>query len=111
MKSKDDHWPIMEILTAYVREHSPAKRQLNESPLEWSAVELPALGPDIQAIITVLKRRTRYYRNGEPESLDLRETNLRGANLAGAHLEGALLSAARLGTANLIGAHLEGADL
>lgn len=103
--SEEDYWPIMEILTAYVRQHS------KDSLAKASTGELPALDPDIQAIITVLKQRTRYFGNGEPAPLDLHGANLQGAHLAEAHLEGALLSAAHLERAILIATHLEGADL
>lgn len=126
--SERDHWPIMETLTTYVREH--ALWQPKESLQGVSSREAPnrpdhsepkhAKGPrpdpDIQAILTVLRRRTRYKGNGEAERLDLHTTALRGANLTAAHLEGArlegaFLSRARLEGAILGGAHLEGADL
>ncbi len=46
--------------------------------------------------MNVIRRRTRYYRHGEPESLDLHETDLYGANLSEANLEGAILYGANL---------------
>lgn len=105
--SEADYWPVMEILTTYVRERAPWKesRHPNEEP--------PAqrLAADIQAALTVLGRRERMYKNGEDVRLDLRETDLRRAHLYGAHLEGAILSGAHLEGANLIGAHLEDAIL
>src|SRR5215204_6350808 len=103
-ESEEDYWPIMEILTAYVRQNAsltPEEGQEGtedvteeESDLEDSGRKLettkpPALDPDIQAIMTVLQRRTLFYGHGERESLDLHETNLRGADLRGAHLESA----------------------
>jgi hypothetical protein len=55
--------------------------------------------PDIQAILTVLGRRTRIFRKGEEQRLDLsrraplgavlREAQLQGVDLTGANLEGA----------------------
>jgi len=102
-----DYWPVMEILTTYVRERAPWKesRPPNEEP--------PArkLAADIQAALTVLGRRERVYKTGEDLRLDLRGTDLRRANLSGAHLEGAILSGAHLEEANLSGAHLEDAIL
>ena len=70
----------------------------SSSESETTEVSLP--GPDIEAIMTVIRRRTRYYQHGEPERLDLHETHLRGAylreaNLSGANLMGANLSAAK----------------
>ena len=97
--SERDHWPIMEVLTAYVRQHSAWMPQEDQ-------FKPPA--PDIRAILTVLGRRAR---RGEDQQLDLRETDLRGAELWNAHLERAHLSNAHLEFAHLSNAHLEGAVL
>src|SRR5215204_7450809 len=97
-ESEEDYWPIMEILTAYVRQNAPlpeAGQELTEDAtdeqraMEGSGgvsetIEPSAPNPDIQAIMTILRRRKRYYGHGEPEPLDLRETNLSGADLSGA---------------------------
>jgi uncharacterized protein YjbI with pentapeptide repeats len=114
--SKRDHWPIMEILTAYVRKHAPirAESSLKEdsSPSEMSSTippEQPRPVEDIQAILTVLSRRVHYMH--EEYCLDLARTNLRGAFLAGAHLENAQLWGVNLEGAFLWGVHLEGAFL
>jgi hypothetical protein len=126
--SEKDYWPIMEVLTAYVREHASWKKESSPSPQdlpqdsEEPASEednsqqrdlqsRPRLDTDIQAILTVIGRRTRRYGQGEDQRLDLRGTDLRGANLIGAHLERAILSDAHLEGADLIGAHLERANL
>jgi len=79
----------------------------------------PRLNADIQAILTVLGRRTRttgegkdqQLRNGEEYPLNLRKTDLRGANLVEAHLQGADLRDVQLEGAILSGAHLQKADL
>jgi hypothetical protein len=135
--SEKDHGPIMEVLTAFVREKAPwtpekeaeAKKQEaaagQPAPGETKAETKPApeVKPrlDIQAILTVLGRRTRTYGKGERQRLNLRGTDLRGADLKEAHLEGAdlrkahlegaVLSEAHLKLADLWSAHLEGADL
>jgi len=129
--SPKDHWPIMEVLTAYVREHAKPKESLPERPRLISQEQLPKLAPDIQAVLTVIGRRTLIYKHGEDQSLDLHKTDLRGADLIRANLDGADLSntdlsgvlltkgelrntnfnAARLIRANLTGAHLHGASL
>ena len=81
----------------------------------------PKTPTDIQAILTVIARRTHSpHREGEYR-LDLHNTNLRSADLREAHLEGAHLarriwrgrasSGAHLEGAHLIEAHLEGAHL
>jgi hypothetical protein len=126
--SPDDyHWPIMEVLTAYVREHARWSEELPDPHSQ------PRPKEDIQAILTVLGRRTRVYKDGEEQRLNLAKTDLRGAQLRGARLqgvilhdahlerktnlrnarlEGALLDRAHLGAStNLKGAHLEGAIL
>lgn len=114
--SDRDHWPIMEVLTAYIRERSPWLRPLSQPSEE------PRRPPaDIQAILNALTRRTRTYRNGEDQVLDLIGTDLRGANLIethfeaaklrGTHLEGAFLRKAHLKEAFLYDAHLERAKL
>jgi len=105
--SPKDHWTIMEVLTAFVRENAPWRDQPESSP----ACEPPPLRTDIQAILTVIGRRTRIYGKGEALPLDLSGTDLRRADLWGAHLERAHLRGAHLEEAYLIGAHLEGASL
>jgi hypothetical protein len=71
--SERDHWPIMEILTAYVRAHAPRKKeeQRLQEEISSSATQLvqnnqppPKLATDIQAIPTVLGQRTRTYGKG-----------------------------------------------
>jgi len=130
-ESEKHHWPIMEVLTAYVRENAPWKEERDSSQdkilsckrfLEMSQPTFPKLPTDIQAILTVLGRRTLAYEVGwSPprftapgagyQNLDLRGTNLRNADLVGAHLEGAIFIGARLEGACLVGVRLEGADL
>ena len=139
--SARDHWPIMETLTTYAREHAPLRptentqetgfirppqtaqrQQAPNKPDDGLDPEtIPVPEPDIQAILTVIRRRTRHYGNGEVERLALHETDLRRGNLGeahleraylgGAHLEGADLGETHLEEAVLFGAHLEGADL
>jgi uncharacterized protein YjbI with pentapeptide repeats len=118
--SERDHWPIMEILTAYVRENAPWKEgeqraQEETLPSETQPTQnhpsLPKLATDIQAILTVVGRRTRTYGQGEDQRLNLSATDLHGADLWAAHLEGAYLWDVHLEGAGLTYAHLDGADL
>jgi uncharacterized protein YjbI with pentapeptide repeats len=130
--SEKDHWPIMEVLTAYVRENAPwppeplaearkkrpwAKpKEQGPSPPEQGKTEKPEEitikpDPDIQAVLTVINRRTRTYGQGENERLDLRATDLRGAYLPRAQLEGAELQKACLDRATLFQANLRKANL
>lgn len=106
-ESQRDHWPIMEILTAFVREHT------REAQSEWEAEHGERSRPgysqpaaaDVQAALAVFGRRTREY-EGKGQRLSLERCNLREARLEGAYLRDAQLKGA-----DLSGAHLEGADL
>jgi uncharacterized protein YjbI with pentapeptide repeats len=125
--SEKDHGPIMEVLTAYVREKAPwPPKRLNAAKEPPAASGKPASGlkkpttkpapevkppTDIQAILTVLGHRTRIYKKAGDQRLDLRRTDLRGADLHAAHLEGAGLDRAHLERALLWDAHLQGAHL
>jgi len=127
-ESDKDYWPIMEILTAYVRKNSSVDTVENKKVVqpainiqanESTTNEVPAvtkISLDIQAVLTVLGRRKNSFKNGESNQLNLRVTylegaNLEGANLEGANLEGANLKEAILRVANLEGAQFEGANL
>lgn len=135
--SEKDHWTIMEVLTAYVRANAPwppeepadaqkkrpwAKNRPGEKPKEKGEPEpgkvetteqlrIPTLDSDIQAVLTVIGRRSRTFGKDEAQPLDLTSTDLRKANLRGVHLEGADLQYANLGEADLREAHLEGTKL
>lgn len=132
-ESATDHGPVIEILTAYVREHAPATGTPpgNEGAGE-PRVGAAEAGPeqrrdperpraDVQAVLTVIGRRTRSYGHGEIQPLDLAGTDLRGtqlqkaelqnAKLQGAHLQGANLGEANLQYANLREANLQYANL
>ena len=108
--AEKDHWTVMEVLTAFVRERAPLKEQPQEESSGPGGTKTnqprPAPPTDIQAVLTVLGRRTRTYGKGESQRLDLSWTNLQGANLQGANLQ-----AANLYHATLQGAHLQGATL
>jgi hypothetical protein len=93
------HWPIMKVLTAYVREKAPW-------PSEKVRVEPEE---DIKAILDVIGKRKWTYGDGEPESLNLWKSDLRGAYLKDAKLQGMFFSDSSLGNAKLLGADLTGA--
>jgi len=107
--SEKDHWTVMEVLTAYVRELAPLNNE--------NAKQAMVPSTDIQAVLTVIGRRkwteNDYLRKG---FLDLSNTNLQGANLNSANLYRAYLSNsnlknAELNHAQLEAAHLDGANL
>ena len=79
--SDRDHWPIMQTLSAYVRENAPV---LEDS--DW-VQDNPRI--DVQTILTVLGRRHRRSEETNNQWLDLRTTDLRRAHLQDARLHGA----------------------
>ena len=102
--SEKDHGPIMEVLTAYVRENATKQGEYAEKA---------AQGPttDIQAILTVIRRRETTGKNRGNDRLNLISTQLVWADLSGANLTLANLGNANLSWAKLDGADLSGADL
>lgn len=111
-ESREQHQPSIAVLCAFLRERAA-----------WRPDGTPAGRPptDVQAVLTVLGRRTLAHEKGQSYRLDLRRTDLSGADLNGvqfahavlleAHLEGASLQRAQLGGADLRGACLDNADL
>jgi uncharacterized protein YjbI with pentapeptide repeats len=118
LESEHEYWPIMEVLTAYVRDNAAFRP--SDRPLVPGAPVHPAA--DVQAVMAVLgRRKIPHAASGEKRLLDLRETDLRGANLSGirldqvalygAHLEHADATRAVLSRSNLREASLAGATL
>ncbi|MBD2033906.1 pentapeptide repeat-containing protein [Leptolyngbya sp. FACHB-321] len=104
--SSKDHWTIMEVLTAFIRNRSPLPKDRKPD----SKQQLADITTDVQSALTVIGRReVRHDREGE--SLNLQRTNLSRANLNGAILINANLNVAHLSRANFRGANLNGANL
>jgi uncharacterized protein YjbI with pentapeptide repeats len=114
----DAHWPIMEILVAYLRRNAASSLSHQRSEA----------GEDIQGVVTVLGRRQfkcdhaalnlrgitfsgMDLRGVQLSEADFSEASLEGAVLVEAHLEGANLTGANLRDAQLTDAYLEGARL
>ena len=120
--SARDHPTVMEVLCAFIREHSREpwpvgdQEQAEEKPK-------PSTRPDIQAALTVIGRRdavrdTRQLDLGYAilagaylGNANLSDANIFGADLSGANLHFADLRGAILRNANLRGANLRGANL
>jgi uncharacterized protein YjbI with pentapeptide repeats len=117
--SARDHPTVMEVLTAFIREHS---REPWAVPVEGREPER-SMRPDVQAAVAVVARRDAKR---DTDSIDLSGadlarariiiTDLRGANLLGTDLRGADLfhtdlSGARLAGVDLTGTRLAGAKL
>ena len=118
--SHKDHWTVMEVLTAFVREHS--KKEYEES-IRWIAdndgghaypdpkqTEI-SIAVDVQAALTVIGRRKWAEQENPHQRIDLRRSFLKRAYLSGANLRRALLSNADLTKANLMSADLTEASL
>ena len=103
--SPRDHPTVMEVLTAFIREHS---REPWPPPDADNPDQLRRTRPDVQAAVTVAGRRD-VKRDILP--IDLTGADLTGADLTGADLTGADLIRADLTGANLIRADLTGANL
>jgi len=122
--SARDHPTVMEVLTAFVREHSREQWPPPDSPratwITWRG-RFRSSGrqqerftrPDVQAAVTVLGRRDAR-RDVQPIHLngaDLTGADLTGANLGGADLTETTLRDVDLTRADLSGATLRDADL
>lgn len=126
-ESEYDRIPIIEILTAYVRMHSPWPPK--DGSIETDLL-LSVRAPAIQAIMTVLGRREItqddtinlsgkftfdgdrieiYYRTSSP--LQLSGVDLRKADLVKANLIGAMLMKSNLEKAEFQSAQMQSADL
>lgn len=130
--SPKEHWTIMEILTAFVRENAPIQIEQESQTSEYlqsiygrkykpgsrniqtrqSQVGevLPKIRRDIQAALTVIGRRNSLL-EGENQKLDLRNTDIRRADLLGANLARVDLRGSNLCGANLRGCCLSQSNL
>ena len=111
--SRKDHWTIMEVLIAFVRERVPleAERKQAEEVSSQKKPEASLLPTDIQAALTVIGRRKVEHEEVGMGVIDLSNTDLGAANLRGANLRGARLWRANLWRANLYEADLRKAML
>lgn len=117
-ESERDYWPIMETLTAFVRENAPnpfadfmAERKMADA---GPAAESAESSADIKAVLAVLGRRKQSACRKDKEArrrLDLTATSLRGISLEKAQLQDVILVGARLERINLSGANLQDAKL
>ena len=97
--SKKDHWQVMEVLTAYVRE---------KSPYDEDKPSVQPVTTDIQTILTVLGRRKAEY-DMPKQRLDLSRTHLHGVRLADANLQHTTFAGANLRQAVFYRVNFDGA--
>jgi Pentapeptide repeats (8 copies) len=103
--SARDHPAVMEMLAAFIREHS---HEQWPPPDPGGRARERSLRPGVHAALTVVGRRLTE-RDIRP--IDLARADLTGANLGGARLTGANLTCADLADADLADADLTRADL
>ena len=126
--SPQDHWTIMELLSAYIIENSPLPEANKVSSSTPASMDLPSPGVnkvsktistsipyDIQSAINVIGRREAGQDEGKRLDLsrcNLSSANLKSANLGNANLHDANLSNnAFLNNTNLSNANLHSANL
>jgi hypothetical protein len=118
--SERDHWPIMQVLCAYVRNPqncgAPTRRPEGIKPRSdefraWvSSIRPPRV--DLQAALKVIGERPGRRRELEASrrlQLDLRNANLQGAALHNSYFERAIFEGAHLDGVSFDQADLEGA--
>jgi hypothetical protein len=106
--SARDHPTVMEVLTAFVRDHSREPWAPEEGPVPGPPTLEKLTRPDVQAAVTVIGRRNA---RNDHQPVNLRGANLTGTYLAGANLAGSFLGETNLTLVTLTGADLTGADL
>jgi uncharacterized protein YjbI with pentapeptide repeats len=101
--SPRDHPTVIEVLAAFVRDHS--HEQWPEAAADQPGTDPPQrkTRPDMQAAVTVIGRRDRQQ--------DRQNINLSGSDLTGASFEKADLNGVELTGANLTRAWLRGANV
>ena len=112
--SEQDYTMVMGMFTNSLRQWTAVRKSIDTVSPTRSKEEAPEVTdprPDIQALLTVLARRTRIYGSGETEPLNLRKLQLQGFNLSSANFQGADLTEASLQNAYLRGANLQNASL
>jgi Pentapeptide repeats (8 copies) len=112
--SYKDHWTVIEVLTAFIREKSQADYREYQDEVNKRGTVFPFyLAEDIQAALTVIARRKDKWRLLEKpyQRINLRKAVLEGAMVVNAHLAKADLSFANLNGAKLPQAILSEANL
>lgn len=94
-ESEVDHWPIMEILCAYVRKNSPIS-------LESELISGSELSVDIQAALTVIVRRNKKHE---------KDVFIKKFDLSNSYLVGSNLSAPGLLVVDFVGANFSNSNI
>ncbi|MBD2462301.1 pentapeptide repeat-containing protein [Oscillatoria sp. FACHB-1407] len=97
--SPEDHWTVMEVLTAFIREKAGVQMLKSEDEADYSQ-RFASVTTDIQAALNVIGER-EISNDPKEKHLDLNGAKLTGANLSNTNLTGANLSNTNLSFANL----------
>lgn len=100
--SVKDHWPIMEVLTAYLVEHAP-KRPSDLMPTSNQRF----VTPDTRAILNVIARRHWEYEVGTENTISLVNLELSDTELSHAHFKYSQISNTNLNEAMWLGTNFE----
>jgi hypothetical protein len=102
-KPGGDYWPIMDVLTTFIRDQAPLK----DPPHIWKPSE------DVQAALNVLARRsaTNFPERTEDSPVDVHHTDLKEAWMAGGNFQRGFFGSTRLVEADLSCANLDRADM
>src|SRR5215472_13862197 len=106
--SPRDHATILEVLAAFIREHSREHGALAAADVLWYSPLASGTHPDVQAALSVIGRRDT---DQDRQPIDLSRAHIPAANLRGADLNAANLDRADLSGASLTGVDLRGATL
>ncbi|MDX2229058.1 MAG: pentapeptide repeat-containing protein [Leptolyngbyaceae cyanobacterium bins.349] len=107
--SPKDHWTVMEILTAFVRERSPIG-SIKPTQERAKVTEIRSVATDVQVALTTIGRRDTS-RDLDGAILSFQRTNLTNANLYRANLRMSFFPSANLQQAYFPFANLRGANL
>jgi uncharacterized protein YjbI with pentapeptide repeats len=107
--SKTYHWPIMELLTAFVRKTSQAPRDKDSSKPETAGTESSSdlstndrLSEDIQLVMIVIGRRKWVETETKTQVLDFRHSILIGVDLANGDFRRANFAYVKFGKQRLV---------
>lgn len=104
-ESKKDHWPIMEVLTAFIRTNA---KKVEDPENEAILDENVKPAEDIQAILTVLSRRNVDHETKD-NHLDLQDVNISGARMEYSIFRYANFSGSKLDLVVMVGSNLKSA--
>ncbi|HEY2010710.1 MAG TPA: pentapeptide repeat-containing protein [Rhizomicrobium sp.] len=118
--SERDHWPIMEVLSAYIRneQNTGAAIAAPEEAMEISGftwtIDIKPIRVDVQAAINVIGRRPKLrmmHERGSGLKLDLSGANLQKAQFSGefrgADFQSSNMTKARFSDCDLVGSELQ----